>query len=345
MWLLQAMKPEGSRLVILTTHFGTNFSGGSTATCEIFSRLEDQFDRVTVIGTQLGNHPFRALEFIQYHSWWDAIRTIRRITGKGATFYGDFYNAFLLVLASVPFYFTCHDNWPEMAQFGFKNRINSFFYTSIYLLIFSRALHVFSVSNFKKAFISRATDRVSVVRNGYSKTERQVGERSNKVLMVGNIDQRKYKKALDLFLYMEKREGPLFHIDVYGSVNDQKLAAELSRFPFVNLMGFAAQVPYWNYKLLLHTSVMENLPISFCEALHHQLPVVAFDVGGASEIVGDKQGVLVQPYAVKELYERLMSLWHLKNMEAFHLEVPPEYSWETCSQQYLEKMNTPVNQS
>ena len=68
------MKAEAAkRLVILTTHFGTNFSGGSTATCEIFSRLEDEFSEVIVVGTELGEHPFRQLQFLPYQNWIEAI--------------------------------------------------------------------------------------------------------------------------------------------------------------------------------------------------------------------------------------------------------------------------------
>ncbi|MEM1137563.1 MAG: hypothetical protein AAGI07_17110, partial [Bacteroidota bacterium] len=74
------------RLVILTTHFGTNFSGGSTATCEIFSRIEDEFKEIIVVGTQLGAHPFTSLKFFKYKSWLQALLILKKLKAKDAIF-------------------------------------------------------------------------------------------------------------------------------------------------------------------------------------------------------------------------------------------------------------------
>ncbi len=339
------MKLKKKQLVILTTHFGTNFSGGSTATCEIFSRLESQFSKITVVGTRLGNHPFGTLEFIQYRNWWDAVKIIKKIAREEVVFYGDFYNSFLYLLARVPFFFTYHDNWPEMRRFGLTNRLRSIFYTSIYIRVFRKASHVFSVSNFKAIFIRQHTDSVSVVRNGYSIKVMSDKPKSSNVLMVGNIDYRKYVKALAFFQYLEKRSEPTIQIDIYGSINDELLANELSKFNFVNVKGFHAHVPYSRYKFLLHTSLMENLPITFCEALHHRLPVVAFDVGGASEIVGDRQGILTPPYLLEDLYQAFVRMTNIEKSDSFQLKVPAEYSWDFCSKRYLEKLSSSINYS
>ncbi len=334
------MKLEDKQLVILTTHFGTNFSGGSTATCEIFSRLEQHFKGVTVIGTQLGEHSFESLEFVRYQNWWDGLKAIRQWANKEAIFYGDFYNAFLFVIAKVPFFFTYHDNWPEMRQFGLRNRIRSLFYTSAYVQIFRKAQHVFSVSEFKAAFISRFTDRISVVRNGFSKEKPSMLGKSSNVLMVGNIDARKYIKAYAFFKYLEQQGPPSVQIDIYGRVIDQSLADRLSAFSFVRIKGFHDQVPYGQYKFLLHTSVMENLPITFCEALYHGVPVVAFDVGGSSEIIGEEQGILVSPYSIEALYRAFTQMTTDEQLRTFQCDVPADHSWDFCSEQYLKEIST-----
>lgn len=334
------MKLEDKQLVILTTHFGTNFSGGSTATCEIFSRLEQHFRGVTVIGTQLGEHPFKSLEFVKYNNWWEGIKIIKQWARQEVIFYGDFYNAFLLVLARVPFFFTYHDNWPEMRQFGMMNRIRSFFYISAYVQIFRNALHVFSVSDFKAAFISRFTHRFSVVRNGYSKGHISPIDKSSNVLMVGNIDRRKYAKAYEFFKYLEEQGPPSLQIDLYGHVIDQSLANRLAAFSFVKIKGYHEQLPYGQYKFLLHTSLMENLPITFCEALHHGLPIVAFNVGGSAEIIGEMQGILIPPYSIEELYRAFVKMSNNEDQETFHCEVPASYDWDVCSEQYRNKIST-----
>lgn len=335
------MKPRTQDLVILTTHFGTNFSGGSLATCEIFSRIQDHFNKIVVVGTELGKHTFRTLEFIQYKNWLHAVRQIKRLAKSDVVFYGDFYNSFLFIWAKVPFYFTYHDNWPEMRKFGLKNRIDSFFYTPVYKRVFRRASHVFSVSDFKMKFIGNYTTNVSVVRNGFSASRSISSERRTNVLMVGNIDRRKYAKAISFFQYLGNDGEALdFKIDIYGRVNDREVARELSKFNFVRMMGFTKDIPYGQYKALLHTSLMENLPIVFCEALHHQTPVITFDVGGASEIVKDGQGILIRPYALKDLRSALLTTQGAGCIGNFHGEVPEEYSWNYCSQKYLEKITS-----
>ncbi|MEM9328298.1 MAG: hypothetical protein AAGA85_21705, partial [Bacteroidota bacterium] len=101
------------KLVILTTHFGLNFSGGSKATCEVFGLLQSDFDEICVVGTQLGDHPFKSLDFREYRNWLHAVQIIRSLKSPEVLFYGDFFNSFLFILAGVPFHFTYHDNWPE----------------------------------------------------------------------------------------------------------------------------------------------------------------------------------------------------------------------------------------
>ena len=75
MWPRPAMKMSEKKisLVIVTTHFGTNFSGGSTATCEIFSRFQNEFETIYVVGTELGEHPLQKIIFKKYRNWAQAI--------------------------------------------------------------------------------------------------------------------------------------------------------------------------------------------------------------------------------------------------------------------------------
>lgn len=324
------------QLVILTTHFGTNFSGGSTATCEIFVRLESNFEKVTVIGTQLGLHPFRNLEFIRYKNWLHAIRIIRKFP-LSSIFYGDFYNAFLYAFAKVPFYFTYHDNWPEMARFGLKNRMKSLFYIPAYQHIFRSAKTVFVVSENREKLISQFTSNHMVVKNGFTRSDvESKNANSGSILMVGSIDQRKYQLAIDLFNRWGNKE---ITIDIYGHTKDESLAKKLSRFPFVRLRGFHHSIPYQNYKLLLHTSQMENLPLVFCEAIHHGVPVLAFDVGASNEIVTQSNGVLIPPYDVAR-----MSTFLNQNVSENEPPLPMDksvlklHSWEDAASSYAHKM-------
>ena len=191
------MKKE---LVILTTHFGTNFSGGSTATCEIFKPMEMEFDKIHVVGNQLGDHLFNDLNFIEYKNWFHLRSILKKFSDDSTIFYGDFYNSLIFTTLNKPFFFTYHDNWPELGRFGIKNKFLSILYTSAYIFIFKKAAKVFTVSNFKLNFVKKYTSNFSLIRNGFRNHTQSNAKPvvSKKILMVGNIDSRKYKLAIPL---------------------------------------------------------------------------------------------------------------------------------------------------
>lgn len=326
------------QLVILTTHFGTNFSGGSLATCEIFARLEEEFSKIIVLGTKIGDHGFEHIEFVKYTSWLDAVRSLRKLRPSDTVFYGDFYNSFLFVLAGRQFFFTYHDNWPEASKISFKHYIEGLFYNLVYRLIFLKARMVFSVSEYKVAYIKKFTDRVSVVRNGFKRTSNNLQNQQLRqdVLMVGSVDQRKYKLAVELFSQLEDDN---INIHIYGNIIDPKIEYQLSQFKFVSYMGFHENIPYDNYKIFLHTSIIENLPIVFCEAIHHSVPVLAFKVGGSHEIVKPEDGELVPCYDISYMRARLLDLmskpFSIKR-ENTNLAL---YDWTKASKRYLSYIN------
>ena len=326
-------------LVILTTHFGTNFSGGSTATCEIFSRLEKNFKEVIVVCNKLGQHSFSSAKFVNYSSWTDAMNIVKSLNSEHTIFYGDFYNAIIFVLLKIPFFFTYHDNWPELRTTSIQNGFRSLYYTNIYKQIFRNASTVFTVSAFKAEFIGKYTKQVRLIRNGFNITKRPaiVKERRD-IIMVGTVDDRKYRLAIPLFKLLHKGKENGLSIDIYGKIADQSLAKRLSNFPFVQIKGFSKSIPYHHYGVLLHTSLMENLPLVYCEAIYHGLRIVGFDVGGAREIVNSKVGVLIAPYQLETMLESLLKLRSKSAKIEYSGEVPAEYSWDMASQNYLRYM-------
>ncbi|MBX2840743.1 MAG: glycosyltransferase [Flammeovirgaceae bacterium] len=327
-------------LVILTTHFGDNFSGGSTATCEVFSRIENEFGGITVLGTQLGNYPFKTINYIKYNHWVHAFFLLKKLHKPGTLFYGDFYNSFLFILANVPFYFTYHDNWPELSQESTKSKLLSFFYTPIYHQIFKKAALVFTVSKFKYEYISNFTQKVQLVYNGFEKKHCSIKnnkpESQKQVIMVGNIDKRKYKMALKLFLKLSDYEK--MEIDIYGNIVDEMLAQKLAKFPFVNLKGFHKNIPFSNYKLLLHTSITESFGMTFCEAMHSEIPVLTFDTGGAKELINKDKGILIEPYNTQKMKLELMNILNGEISFKFHSNSFDKYSWDKAAKDYSKKM-------
>lgn len=322
-----------SALAILTTHFGTNFSGGSTATCEIFSRLESEFSEIYVIANELGQHPFKRIQWLRYRTTLGAIKQIQSLDTKNTVFYGDFYNAYLLTLLNKPFYFTYHDNWPELESLGWQNRLKSYFYWPLYRRIFKQAEHVVTVSDKKLTQLNSLTPRVSLIRNGFSRQTQTVSGKARKnVLMVGNIDTRKYVKAIELFSTLPVNLD--FDIHIYGHSHDPALVNSLKNFPFVHLKGYQSSIPYADFALLLHTSVMENSSIVWCESLFQKTRVLTFDVGAAKEIIGEDTGWCVVPYDICAMKSRLLEHMHHPVPIDQKPDILTQFDWQIASKQY-----------
>jgi len=196
---------------------------------------------------------------------------------------------------------------------------------------------VFLVSHSKEAFVRPFTQLAEVVKNGFTRHEMlSPASKTNKILMVGSVDSRKYKMARQLFESLPA-DNP-YQIDIYGHVKDEKLAHELDQFPFVQLKGFHKQVPYAEYKLLLHTSLMENLPLVFCESIDQEVPVLAFDVGGSGEVVTQANGQLIPAYDLKAMRSSLDVVMSEKVVFSMDKSVLEAHSWDKAAQRYLLKM-------
>ncbi|MDN5202633.1 glycosyltransferase [Fulvivirgaceae bacterium BMA10] len=333
------MKKE---LVILTDNFGLNFSGGAIATCRIFEPIQEEFSGITVIAKRIGKHPFRNLAFLPYKNLLQALKQIKKKRKDNVVFYGDFYMTYFFILARVPFYFTYHDNWPEQGRLDQKNFLNSLFYIPIYRWIIKKALWVFSVSNFKLRFISKITNRTNIIRNGInsgiSKSVYIPPSTTSplRIIMAGNVDDRKFGLAKALFQIIEKKGfSEKITIDIYGNITDEALAKQLSIFPFVSLRGFYDHINFEPYDLFLSTSKIENLSISICEALLNYTPVIAFDVGGLNEVIShQKNGVLV-PYAnLDKMFDWIILIQSKQIRFDFTGQDLTEFDWNIAAKKY-----------
>ncbi|MFK8103376.1 MAG: glycosyltransferase family 4 protein [Saprospiraceae bacterium] len=329
-------------LVILTDNFGLNFSGGAIATCRIFVELETAFKEIIVVGKQLGVHPFQQLKFRRYDNRRMAIRTLRQLATPTTIFYGDFYMSYYFILAKLPFYFTYHDNWPEQGQFGWQNALRAWYYVPLYRWIIRRAAWTITVSNFKYEFIRKISPCTSVIRNGINmritKNAYEVYQPKMdlRILMSGNIDDRKFAWALALFQKI-KKGGELSQIQfhLYGKVLDENLAQQLAAFDFVTLAGFQLDIDFSNFDLYCCTSKIENLSIAVCEALCNYTPVLSFDVGGLKEVIAaPSTGILIPPGDIEAFYQALKKISSGQLRFDFSQQDLSEYDWAFAAKAY-----------
>jgi len=334
-------KSSMKRLIILTTHFGNNFSGGSTATHEIFVNIQHEFEEIIVICHTTGNHTFSNIIFKIYKNFWEALRILSSLNDKHTLYYGDFYNSIWYVWSKKPFYFTYHDNWPEMANTSIKDLFRSLFYLPVYRSIFRNAKSVIVVSEHKKKYVASYTKNVYLVRNGFTKkcmNKKNQNSSRNMILMVGNIEKRKYKLAYKIFRKLNIDFSAEIHI--YGNILDESLSQKLNSFNFVRIMGFQKSIPYQNYQCLLHASLIENLPLSICESLYHLTPVIAFDVGGIHEIVNETNGLLIRPFEINTMVTSLNDVLQKRIEFSFEKNDLSEYDWGLASEEYTKILMT-----
>ncbi len=332
-------------LVILTPHFGTNFSGGSLATCRIFELLQNKYNRLYVITEKVGKHNFKQIEHVHVRNSLEALRAINRFKSNDPIFYGDFRDSINYVRAGVPFYFTYHDNWPELRGMDFSHFVRSFNIIKDYKRIFKNAVWVFSVSDNKAGFIRKSTENCSVVPNGIytpvvqGTTVPPMEDGLLHILMLGNIDKRKYKLALSVFNQLDQSLYENTRIDIYGHVIDKHILKELDLFPFVHYGGYAEKIDFNIYDMLINTSYIENLSISVVEALRNNTPVICFDVGGLSEVVRhEENGIVIPPYDTQVFAEAILKV-SSDNMDFdFSQTDLSKYNWERAAHKYALQM-------
>lgn len=309
--------------------------------------MQEHFDEIIFVGDQVGHHQFKQLKFYQCANTWQIFKAIKTLRKElpDPIFYGDFYLAYIFVLARVPYYFTFHDNWPELRGFGWKFFLQSLYFVPIYRMVIRRAEWTFAVSAFKQKFINRYTHKVSLVRNGI----RELGDELHvipstgrcQILMLGNIDERKYLLALKLFEVIEDSHlSEELEIHIYGHQQDRNLAKKLAAYSFVRIHGFSDNVSFESFHLMLSTSAMENLSIAVVESLVHHVPVLAFDVGGLKEVVKNGlNGFLVPVGDFAQMFSILEAFARREVRDLLfedHLLV--EFNWDVASEKYRQIM-------
>ncbi|MGK0390939.1 MAG: glycosyltransferase involved in cell wall biosynthesis [Maribacter sp.] len=332
------------RLVFYGGKFGLEFSGGCIATCRIFEEIQIHFNEIIVITHELGKHHIQNLKYKRCTSIDRAIPIIQSLDDGNTLFYGDFYDAIAFVRAKVPFCFTYHDNWPEQSQLSLADEEKSHYFIPIYQQIFQAATKIFSVSNYKSEFIRKYTDRIVLLRNGLNHPIRKniyvPFKKENgalRILMTGNIDARKYSKAILLFEELRQLDIKL-EIDIYGWQHDKGLSNSLDAFDFVHLKGYKELIFFENYDTYLSTSFIENLSISVVEALKNKMPVICFDVGGLGEVVNDDNGKLIPAFEIDKMAVAIKNIYQENVYFQFVQDDLSDFDWKVSGRRFLEEV-------
>lgn len=116
----------------------------------------------------------------------------------------------------------------------------------------------------------------------------------------------------------------------------KKLAEQLPCHIKVELKGFVPHDDLMNYfrttsiDLFINVSSSEGVPVSVMEAMSFGIPVIATNVGGTSEIVSDKTGILIESdFSSEELAGKIEAL--IQRGDFSNLRTASREEWEKKS--------------
>lgn len=321
-------------LVIVTKQFG-NYTGATISTLEILKRISQNFESVEVITLKSQKINIPNVKIKIASGYLDLYKEIKR--KRGAIGYSDDHLGFLFSLAHIKYIHTYHGNWPDARYVDFSMFLKSFVFIPLYKLTVKDAALVVSVSEYmNEKFVKKNNDHNIVIYNGIKQKGKVKGNLDkHRYVMVGNIDKRKYGKAIKVFDFLNQL-GFDKKIDIYGEIIDRKLYKQLDEYKFTSIKGVVNKINYRNYDALICTSASENLPVSISESLMSLTPVISFDVGGINEVViNGENGFLFCKNNYSEFADTI-NKYSIKNLKFNNKKLSRIFNWDYAANSYLD---------
>lgn len=103
--------------------------------------------------------------------------------------------------------------------------------------------------------------------------------------------QSAYLVGLDMFIEWHHYGGNIMENRLGKLVENSKV--EYLNHGFLKTKNLLRELDTQPFHFLLNTSKVEGVPVSMMECIGRGIPIVAFDIGGVSEIVNNKNGLLL----------------------------------------------------
>lgn len=337
---------DSMNIVILTKNYGSNFTGATMATNVLSENWihSHEVNQIIVFAKNVGDISNVNVRLIRFTSLRDFKNKFRRekFVVSDCVFYSDDHLGYYFSKLGVDYFHTYHGNWPDARWISPSFFIKSFYFIPIYIRTIKNAKMVINVSKYMEKFTNKYNRNHIIIHNGVPEKNfypnlNEVGKinhMNNKIVMVGNIDSRKYKY---LYQMLSKYSSLMcsWDIYIYGKILDKKLYSQLIAFPNVHIMGFKDTIRYQDYDLFICTSTSENLPISICEALVSGLPVISFDVGGISEVICSKNGSIIPKYELSSFISAIEKYFNNNSEYEYDAEKYKDLNWKSVSKKYM----------
>ncbi len=328
-------------IVVFTKNYGTNFTGATLATVELSYRWAQAGVKVVVICKNLGTYKENdKISIKKFDSYKSMLGEIKLVKYKKSIFYSDDHFAFLIKMARRTYIHTYHATWPEARNENISYFIKSFGFIPLYkTAIKNSAIEVAVSERYRKSFINKLNSKNTVIRNGMGAHKAtNINNKSRdtfKIIMIGNVDERKYKQAIELFKLIDKSKLKV-KIDIYGRTIDKNLLDKLISYNFVEFKGFCKNIEISNYDLYISSSTNENLSIAACEAIKNHVGVICFNVGAMDEIIkeGDN-GFLILKGDNIAFFDKIKKVISGYKFEFNDTRIN-DFDWDVSAKSYLE---------
>jgi len=227
-----------------------------------------------------------------------------------------------------------------------QKSLNSFFYKNVeFVISVSRASEKDILNHFP--FLSGKTGVIPVGLETISKIQEIIlkPEDSQHIVHVGGFTFEKNHSGLLRIFQSVLKSKPNVHLHLFG---DGPLKAEIEEE--VEKMNLTQNITFYGFvnnplsyikaaDVLVLPSIIEGLPGVLLEAMFCKAPVVAYNVGGISEIVSSQTGSLIEnddeEGFVKEILETLENP-NTKQIEAANQMVIKDYMNEEIALKFIE---------
>ena len=333
------------KLVIVTKKFGGDFTGATLATQYFISNWKDEFDDISVFTLELGVYERNSGLVVNLKKNVNEIyKALLEYKKQNSDYiilgYSDDHIGYVLERAKINYVHTYHGNWPDARWINAEFFLKSFYFIPMYKKTITNASYVINVSEYMNNYTRKFNEKSKVIRNGIDEKSSdgyKINEKS--FIMVGNIDARKYRKAIQLSEEIYKMDSSI-NIDIYGEIIQTSIANKLKKQKNIVLKGKSNQIYYNHYMGLINTSTIENLSISVCEALKSNLPVFCFEVGGLPEVVqNDNTGYCCSSKDFKILAKKLVQYANGKYKLDMKTDFIKEFNWNYASEEYIKVFN------
>lgn len=323
-------------IMILTKNYGKGFTGATTSTFNLIDKWTQHGVNITVVTMNIVGPQNNNINIIKLDKLSSLVHFISKNNNK--MWYSDDHFGVFLALNKCHYIHTYHGNWPNaLLGNGLIFFIKGLLLMFLYMISIKKAFCCGTVSQQALTFVKKYNDKSLVIRNGLNIVPREISQKITfkkplHIIMVGNIDHRKYNNLVNIFSSSGKKVN--FSIDIYGRIIDSDIEKKLLKLPFVRIKGFCKKIPYTDYDLFLSLSNAENLSIALVEAIASGIPAMGLKVGGTCEVIENG----VNGFLISNTSQGLQLL----NKKIFNKQINfnnekciSDFNWKKSAAQYL----------